>query len=166
MVDYWIDSSVLINAKNQYYGFNRVPAFWRFLDEKGAAGTIAIPELVYDEIVKIDDELSEWVKDRRNSGLIVPPSPDVQAKFREVSDHIVRTYDPDPRKPNPHVPNFLAGADPWLIAYGAVEGGCVVTRESKIAPGAKRPKIPNIGANFKVPVKDLFEMLDDLKPSF
>jgi Domain of unknown function (DUF4411) len=34
VVDYWIDSSVLINAKNQYYGFTRVPAFWRFIEVK------------------------------------------------------------------------------------------------------------------------------------
>jgi hypothetical protein len=64
------------------------------------------------------------------------------------------------------VEEFLRGADAWLIAHAKVLGGCVVTREAKKGIGAKKPMIPNVGEDFGVVVKDLWIMLDELKPSF
>lgn len=37
---YLLDSDVFIQAKNLHYGFDFCPAFWAWIDERHAAGTV------------------------------------------------------------------------------------------------------------------------------
>lgn len=76
---YLLDANVFIQAKNLYYGFDFCPAFWDWLDEANADGTVFSIERVQDEIVAGDDQLSEWVRQRPNLFL----KPDDSAAARE-----------------------------------------------------------------------------------
>ncbi len=62
MTRYLIDTNVLIEAKNRYYGFDFCPAFWSWLECQTQLDKVFSIEKVADEILKGEDELSKWVK--------------------------------------------------------------------------------------------------------
>ena len=57
---YLLDADVLIRAKNLHYGFDFCPAFWQWLIERNADGTVFSVENVDDEVRAIADVLSGW----------------------------------------------------------------------------------------------------------
>ncbi|MCH8898554.1 MAG: DUF4411 family protein, partial [Chloroflexi bacterium] len=147
--------------KNGLYGFDLVPGFWRLLDEKAGDGILASPVMVYQELVsEVDDELAQWVRDRRNSGLFVEPDDPVQSAFRDIADYVETTYS------SGQASAFLSGADPWLIAHAKVYGGKVVTYEKQVASSSTRAKIPNVCVVFEVESIRLLEMLRAMGASF
>jgi hypothetical protein len=158
---YWLDSNVLISAKDGPFRFAVAPVFWKVLDEQVDLGTICIPKPVYDEIVKDgpSDELAQRLKNRRNKGFCVFPDRQVQEAYRKVADHVQANYE------SPFAAEFLSVADPWVIAYAMEGKGVVVTFESR-SPGAKRVKIPNVCAALNVRFMNLYDMLQALGISF
>ena len=68
MTTYLLDANVFIQAKNQYYGFDIVPAFWAWLIAANGAGTVFSIEKVSDELVGYGNELAEWAKTRNQIG--------------------------------------------------------------------------------------------------
>jgi hypothetical protein len=158
-IEFWLDANVFITSKNAYYPFDLFPAFWSFLDKMIAAGRIASPRLVYQELEAAGDELSQWVKARANSGLFADPDADVQASLAKVANYVVASYS------KPEAELFLKGADPWLVAHAMTQGGTVVTLE-RYDPQAKKAKIPNVCAHFGVKYVNTFDMLRALGASF
>jgi hypothetical protein len=65
---YLLDANVFIQAKNEYYGFDIVPAFWDWLIAANKAGTVFSIDKVGDELFEYGDELSDWAKDRAQTG--------------------------------------------------------------------------------------------------
>lgn len=61
---YVLDTSVLTQANRVYYTFDIAPAFWNFLIETANTGKIISIDRVSDEILKGNDELAEWAKNR------------------------------------------------------------------------------------------------------
>jgi hypothetical protein len=160
---HWLDTNVFIQAKNGPYKFKVFGVFWAFLHEQIGAGTIRCPKMVYQEIVNNEgplDDLSVWVKARRQSGLFVDANPDVQKAMNAVADHVIRKYEQQ------HAGYFLSGADPWLIAHAIYSKGTVVTHESARHPQAKAARIPDVCDEFKVPCIDTYGMLDRLRADF
>ena len=47
---YLLDSNVFIQAKNLHYGFDFCPAFWDWLDDSHARGTVFSIDKVRDEL--------------------------------------------------------------------------------------------------------------------
>src|SRR2546429_8670541 len=89
---YWLDTNVFIQAKNGPYKFKVFGVFWAFLHEQIEAGTIRCPKMVYQEIVNNEeprDNLANWIKTRRQSGLFVDPNADVQNAMTTVADHVI-----------------------------------------------------------------------------
>ncbi len=69
--------------------------FWAFLHEQIDAGTIRCPKMVYQEMVNNEeprDDLANWIKNRRQSGLFVDPEADVLKAMNEVADHVIANY--------------------------------------------------------------------------
>ncbi len=160
MVLYCIDTNVLIEAKNGPYAFDIVPGFWEWLDEMVKSGRLYSTETVYDELTDGNDELAEWVKERRNRGFFISHSEEVQKKFPQIADYIYSTYEP------PHAESFLSGADPWVIAQALADNSTVVTREATVSPYSKKVKIPNICNEFGVRCIDTFTMLRESGAQF
>ena len=69
---YLPDADVFIRAKNLHYGFDFCPAFWQWLIERNADGTVFSVEKVGDEVLAIADELSEWAAERGNRFFLGP----------------------------------------------------------------------------------------------
>ena len=61
-VVYCIDANILIQAWQKYYSPEICPSYWQVLNDLGKKGVIFIPELVYEEIEKGEDNLFEWLK--------------------------------------------------------------------------------------------------------
>lgn len=62
---YLIDTNSLITPKNSYYPFDIAPRFWESMAEKIQEGSLAILDLVKQEILKPTekDDLALWMKD-------------------------------------------------------------------------------------------------------
>jgi rRNA-processing protein FCF1 len=59
---YCLDANVLIQAWQKYYNPKFCPDYWKILTELGKNGKIFIPEMVYEEIIRTEDDLSKWLK--------------------------------------------------------------------------------------------------------
>ena len=58
---YCLDANVLIQAWQKYYNPKFCPDYWNILIELGKRNKIFIPELVYEEITRTEDDLSKWL---------------------------------------------------------------------------------------------------------
>jgi hypothetical protein len=156
MQPYWIDADVLIQAINLYYPFKRVAKFWVFLSQQVEAGVIRSSRLVWQEVCAGDDELAEWLSNRRESGLCVSASRATQAEYAQISEYVFNTYRPH------QAAEFLRGGDGWVIAHAMETSGTVTTQESAKSKKA-RIKIPTVCKALGVRCLDTFRMLDELK---
>ena len=77
--------------------------------------------------------MSVWAEARHADGFFIEPNDDVQRAMRTVADYVVEKYEA------PKALDFLAKADPWLVAHAMVDGGKVVTLE-KWQPLSQKPK--------------------------
>jgi hypothetical protein len=69
---YLLDADVFIRAKNLHYGLDFCPAFWEWLVNNNASGTVFSVEKVGDEVQAVADELSEWAE-ARGAGFFLRP---------------------------------------------------------------------------------------------
>ncbi len=156
---YLLNANTYIQAKSLHYRMHVVPGFWDWLDQQFGYGQVGSIRSVYDELAAGGDELSQWVKLRRDHFLFVDEEA-TQTIFTEIAEHVAThsSYR------EPHVSSFLAGADPWLVAKAI--GAQVVTNEARVGPGSKKVKVPNICDHFQVACFDTFDLLDTLKARF
>ena len=115
---------------------------------------------LYKEIVEnvaIKDQLSKWVKNRKEKGLCIKPTPHVTRHVQSVADYVWSRYD------SAHAWKFFESADAWLIAHAMHSNGTVVTHESNFRPDAKKARIPDVCRNFEVSCVNLYKMLEMLK---
>lgn len=151
-MSYLLDANVFIQAKNLHYGLDFCPAFWEWLIEGNAAGTVFSIDKVADEIAAGEDELTEWMRNAAR-GLFVPTDAQTVAQFGRVS-----VWATGQQYESAAVNTFLQVADFYLIAHALAGGHVVVTHE---VPGnsPKRIKIPNVCAGLGVQFMTPYQML-------
>ena len=160
MPEFWLDTNVLIEARNGPYGFDIAPGFWTALDELSNRGEIRMSSLAYDELAAgVQDDLALWIRERRRSGLVVEPNAEVQAALREIADYVNGNFMVS------RAASFLRGADPWVIAHALVSDGIVVTQEARVPANSTKVKIPNICTVFGVESINTYRMLRELNVS-
>lgn len=158
---YLLDANTYIQAKNEYYQMEVCPGYWTWLDSQFEAGCINSISLVYDELKSFGDELSSWVKERKEQFLDVADD-ETQARFTEIAQHVAELQNLKPG----NLENFLSGADPWLIAKARSIGAVVVTHEALAPESARKIKIPNICRKFGVDYLNTFQLLKQLEACF
>lgn len=134
---YCLDTNVLIQAWQKYYSPGLCPDYWNVLNTLGSRNRIFLPEMVYAEIVKTDDDLSKWLKSSN-----IP----IRKIDENVASCLKNIYTADP-KHKFLVDNTKARslADPWVIAHALNENAVVVTKEEKVtAVNTTKIKIPNM----------------------
>jgi len=156
MRPYYLDSNVLIEAKNRAYGFDIARPFWDWLENNLLKKNILLSKLIYDELAEGADELADWIKKFKDTDTVVIPDEDTQEKYREIADYAMETY------LIRHVGSFLERADAWVIAHGYAENAIIVTHESLVDNTSKKIKIPNVCKRFNVDCVDLYKMMRDL----
>lgn len=157
---YLLDANTYIQAKNQYYGIDICPAYWDWLDLQFEQGMIASVDMIGRELKDGDDELAEWAKARPDH-FIKNDDAETQKVFAQVVQSVMAgDYNPGNRD------NFLAKADPWVIAKAKSIGATVVTNEAFVDTNARKVKVPNICKQFDVPCLNTFQFLRELKAKF
>lgn len=155
---YLLDANVFIEAKNRYYSFQIAPGFWAWLEQHMEEGDVITVLPVHEELMRGKDELSDWIKDKKEFCL------PVDDEFtQEAFAHIAAwTMDQDFRQEARD--DFLAGADPWLIGKAIAmteitEDATVVTHEVFNNDARKKVPIPNICRQFGIDYINTFELL-------
>ena len=156
---YCLDANVLIQAWQKYYAPKFCPNYWTLLSELGQRNIIFLPQLVFEEIMRTDDDLSKWLKLSN-----IP----VHKIDEAVAVCLRKVYDADPSH------QFLVDntkqrslADPWVIAHAINQNACVVTKEEKVtATNSTKIKIPNVCDNMKVRWINDFQLIEELNMYF
>jgi hypothetical protein len=156
---FWLDSDVLMRAKNEHYAFDIAPGFWEIIKRNAKSGKLCCPSSVLDEIARGGDELSDWVNAERGTNLFVEPDQDIQRRYTKIAEFVRKKYS------DAQAAFFLTGADGWLIASALSNKGIVVTHEVLVGPESKRVKIPNVCREYGVEFLNCFEMLRKLGES-
>lgn len=156
---YCLDANVLIQAWQKYYSPKICPNYWDLLDYLGNQNLVFMPEMVYDEIVRTDDDLSKWLKTSK-----IP----IKKIDEQVTKCLKDIYSADPNH------KFLVDntkarslADPWVIAHALRENAVVVTKEEKVtALNSTKIKIPNVCEKMNVSWINDFQFIEELGIKF
>lgn len=156
---YCLDANVLIEAWNKYYSPKFFSSYWDYLNQFGKQGRIFIPQAVFDEIAKSDDELLKWLK---ASSIVAQPITETVTKcLKDI-------FDADPVHIQ-LVDNIKQRslADPWVVAHAIHEKACVVTKETKnTTTNSSRIRIPNVCDNMKVRWINDFQFIEEMNLHF
>lgn len=152
MMAYLLDSDEFIRVKNDHYGFNFCPAFWDWLSAADNKGIVKSVDAVYQELLRIDDELADWAGNHRSIFLPVTATelPYIAAVNRWAND--------SPKCEVAANAEFASAADSFLTGHALSENHIVVTHE-QISDGRRRIKIPNAAIANGVRVMSPFQML-------
>lgn len=156
---YCLDANVLIQAWQKYYNPKFCPDYWNVLIELGKQDQIFIPELVYEEITRTEDDLSKWLKGSKIT---------IKKITEPVTLCLQKIYSSNPSHIH-LVDNTKARslADPWVIAHALYENATVVTKEEKVtALNSNRIKIPNVCENIGLRWINDFQFIEDLDIKF
>lgn len=156
---YCLDTNILIQAWQKYYSPKYCQQYWDILNRLGTTMKVFIPEEVYDEINRTDDDLLAWLKSSNIQ---------VRSTNSSVTQCLSNIYAADPLHKS-LVDNTRARslADPWVIAHAMDAGATVVTKEELVtAANSRRVKIPNICANMNIRCIDDFQMIEELNIQF
>jgi predicted nucleic acid-binding protein len=156
---YCLDANVLIRAWRDYYAPRFCSNYWDVLSELGAEGRIFLPQMVYEEITRTDDDLTSWLKKSRIAEHKIDGP---------VTEYLKKIYAVNPAHKN-LVDNTRnrSLADPWVIAHALKEDAVVVTKEEKVtAVNTTKIKIPNVCNNMGVRCINDFEFVEELNIQF
>ena len=152
---YCLDANVLIQAWQKYYSPTFCPDYWTILNDLGKQKKIFLPESVYEEIARTEDDLSKWLK--RSSIPIHKPSESVIDCWKKILQ-----ADPSHKLLVDNIKGRSL-ADPWLIAHAMDKSATVVTKENiESAMNSKRIKIPNVCQNMGVRCIDDFAFIKEI----
>ncbi len=162
-----LDTDVFITPFKQYYAPDLVPQFWSYMADSIRNGNIAILDLVYDELVKVNfkDDLANWIE-TINPPIINHRETSIIQAYGKVINHVENCgfYNQNARM------NWadIGTADPWLIACAKACDHTLVTLEqsygqlSKQNNSRNKLKIPDVCKALNVNCIDLFDMLHNL----
>ena len=159
---YLLDANTFIEAKNFYYRFDTFPGFWEWLDAEKAKGNLCSIQPICDELLKGNDELATWIKERKDSGWFLSVD-DVQTQqdLALIACWVMEQPFKEAAKSE-----FLSVGDPWLIAKAKVLGATVVTQETFDARSKKKVKIPNVCRALTVPCINTFDLMRQTGATF
>ena len=156
---YCVDANVLIQAWQKYYSPKFCPSYWEILNQLGLLERIFLPQLVFDEIARTDDDLSKWLKKSNIPAYKID---------EQVANSLKSIYANNP------LHQYLVDntkqrslADPWVIAHALKENAVVVTKEEKVtAINSSKVKIPNVCENMGIRYINDFEFIEELGIKF
>lgn len=161
---YLLDANTLIDAKRDYFEFDRVPEFWEWLEHQGTVGNIKIPVEVYEEFEEprradgTRDALSEWAAQPNiRSALLL----DEEVDSALLTHATFAGYCPDPTDQEIET----MGRDPFLIAHALSEPEqrtIVTTEISKPKRQRANRKLPDVCDDLGIRTINTFQLLREL----
>lgn len=154
-MSYLLDANVFIQAKNQYYGFDIVPAFWDWLIAANARGVVFSVEKVGEELLDYADELSDWAKARMAAGgFFLQPDDPVLEAMKDLARWAHSQAFTDAA-----INEFLQAPDYYLVAHAHAHSHIVVTQEIFEPAITRKIKIPNACDAMSVEWMNTYTML-------
>jgi hypothetical protein len=115
-----------------------------------------LPELVYEEIIRTEDDLSKWLKGRK-----IP----INKINESVIVHIRKILEVYPLLVDNTKTRSLA--DPRVIAHALHENATLVTKEEKVtALNSNKIKITNVCDNMGIRWVNDFQFIDEIGIKF
>lgn len=135
---YLLDTSLLVQAKDEFYPMQRFWQVWDWLEAKALVGQIKIPREIFNELLDYEDELAEWSKIRAT----------ILTIDEEIThlDQIYRTGYGFTSEPS-EAQKLIMGMDPFLMNYciNDIQNRSVVSNEtSKPSRKEQNRKIPDV----------------------
>lgn len=161
---YLLDANTLIDAKRDYFEFERVPEFWDWLQHQGVKGNVKIPVEIYEEFEEAKnaeggrDSLAEWASDEDVKKALLLGE---EVNQRIVSLVISQGYCQNPTDQEVET----MGRDPFLIAYALKDlaNRVVVTTEvSKPKKQRANRRVPDVCLDMGVRCINTFQFLREL----
>lgn len=141
IVPFLLDSNFFIEAHRTSYPFDVVPSFWLKAKELAENGKIISIDKVQKELLKNNDELSQWCMDNLSDNFFKDTA-------STVLNYAVLTgwvYSKSDQYSPAAISEFLDvdEADAWLIAYAMTNGNQIVTHETSSPNSKKRVMLPD-----------------------
>jgi hypothetical protein len=145
-----VDTSGWLDGWRRYYPRDVFPSLWQNIEERVTGRDIIASEEVYVEVQKKDDDLHEWMQQRKF--MLIPANESIQRRVVKV----LASY--------PRLVDTLKGrsqADPFAIATAVETESIVVTGES--VGTATRPRIPFVCQQLGIRCITFLDMIRELK---
>jgi hypothetical protein len=143
---YLIDANCLIQAEEDYYGFDQVPQFWDWLFKQCEAATIKMPLEIWQEVSGSRTRLGQWINDANVKAVLILDEEADRGVLNAVLEngYGANLADTDLEK---------IGQDMFMVAYARTNmvERVVVTKEVS-APAKQRGnrKLPDVCNTFGV----------------
>ena len=158
-MSYLLDADVFIRAKNQHYGFDFCPAFWKWLIEQNMSGRVYSIEKVGGQLLAGEDELVDWASER-GGDFFLPPDAITLPAMNEVSAWAVgQNYDQSA------VSTFFQDVDYCLVSHAYAGRHIVVTHEIR-SNSTGKIKIPDACIGLGITCVSPYEMLRNERARF
>ena len=148
-----VDTSGWLDGWRRYYPRDVFPSLWQSVEERVNKGDIIASEEVYVEVQKKDDDLHEWMKQRKS--MLIPANESIQGRVTQILGTYPRLVDTLKRR---------SQADPFVIATAAETRSVVVTGES--VGTATRPRIPFVCQQLGIRCITFLDMIRELKLTY
>ena len=156
-----LDANIFIEAHRRYYGLDLCPGFWESLRHFARRGRVLSIDRVYREMEDGGDSLWEWARDS-SEFFVSSATPEIVEAFSEIMEWVRA----EPQFRAEAKSKFASEADGWIAAYARVHGTIVATHERHDPNVKKRVPLGNVCHEFRLPVKDTFEMLREFQVRF
>lgn len=153
---YLLDTSLLIQAKDEFYPMKRFWQVWDWLETKAINGQIKIPIEIFGELLNYNDGLSEWAKVRK--AILV-----IDEKIAHLPQIYYTGYEFKDEPTEKQIE--IMGKDPFLINYciNDIQNRTAVSNEySKPARKEQNRKIPDVCKNLGINHINMPQLLNDL----
>lgn len=157
-----LDANIFIEAHRRYYGLDLCPGFWESLAHFARLGQLRSIDRVYRELETGRDALLDWAKTSPAELFVSSAAPEVVKAYSEIMTWVEEHSEFSAEAKS----KFASEADGWVAAYAWVNDIVVVTHERHDPNVKKRVPLGNVCHEFRLPVKDTFEMLRELEISF
>jgi Domain of unknown function (DUF4411) len=119
---YLLDTDVFVQAHRMHYPFDVCPGFWSWIDHAHSEKKLFSVKDIRDEILALEDELSNWVKSR--NGMFLPRTDgDTYESLKLLSGWVEEHYNAAAQE------EFFGAADFFLVGYAHAHSHTVVTHE-------------------------------------
>lgn len=153
---YVLDSDSLIRSKNEHYANDICPGFWDALLRGFDSGQLCSVIPVRDEVLRGKDALAGWVKDNSPKSFFADVDTSaVVTAYAEVVDLVQQNGDYITAAKQ----KFLAGADPWLVAFAKTNEFNIVTYEVPSPESRSQVKLPDVARHFRIQCVRPYAML-------
>lgn len=158
-----LDTNTFLTPYESYYAPDLVPSFWNALEKVLTRHEkVAVLDLVEDEILKGEDNLTQWFQELAAKQIIKIISHN-DIEIISWYGKILQFLQENPLYTDRALRNWAQQniADPWLIAAAKAYGYTIITFEvpagtiTANSPTSK-PKIPTVGRHFGVMCHNLY----------